>query len=171
MKLFLLRDERLFKLETDEEATLEEIVAWLKGHDTDGWLEREPPGCVYRFQLAGSLSVVRRSSSSARERSSRSARQPSEWISPYQRIGETSATDGDLIVITLDCQGAGTVGIPEIAAGLAAAKLTIDAANVGVGMYRARTERMSAELDRDRLAAEQREREDARAEGSGDATG
>lgn len=110
------------------DATAEEILAWLASEETDAWL-----GPVAR---AESYALVVK-------------RVGREIVTT---VAEAGVVDGDWIFVDRMTHGAGPAPL-DLAAGLAAAKLTIDAAQLGVDAYRARTERIALDLERARLEA------------------
>jgi hypothetical protein len=74
-------------------------------------------------------------------------------LSPSEMLTEAGVVGGDVLDIFLESHGAGPSPV-ELAEVLAAAKVAIDAAQVVVDAYRARTERLSVELKRAELEAQ-----------------
>jgi hypothetical protein len=97
----------------------------------DGYLDALRPGERYRV-------IVRRTDHD---------------LLPSEMLTEAGVVDGDVLDILLESHGAGPSPV-ELAEVLAAAKVAIDAAQVVVDAYRARTERLSVELKRAELEAQ-----------------
>lgn len=109
--------------------TAAEVVSSLVGPATNSWLGSLAPGEAYRLVLLRTGEEI------------------------ADTLAAAGAKDDDRILVTRVAHGAGP-GPLDVAAGLATAKLTIDAARVGIDAYRARTERLAANLEREKFESE-----------------
>lgn len=123
----------VFVAEVDAEMTFGDLIHQLEGGVAAPWLEPLIPGeSVYAVD----------------PRSERS-------IDPDTRIANFAAGGAPTVLILRNGTGAGP-GVAEAVAGLAAAKLIIDGGKLAVDAHRARTERMAADLEREKFEAAQR---------------
>lgn len=109
--------------------TATEIVSSLTGPATSSWLGPLAPGEAYRLVLSRTGEEI------------------------TDTLAAAGARDGDRILVMRLAHGAGPSPF-DVAAGLTTAKLTIDTARVGIDAYRARTERLAANLEREKFESE-----------------
>jgi hypothetical protein len=123
-----------YEADVSPDITAAEIIESLTGEDTESWLDRLAPSERYGLILLRTSTEI------------------------SNTLAEAGARNGDRIHVTRVTHGAGP-GPIDVAAGLAVAKLTIDTARVGVDAYRARTERMAIDLEREQFESEEAEPE------------
>jgi hypothetical protein len=118
-----------YEADVSPDITAAEILSELTGPAANSWLRRIGPNERCRLTLLRTGKEIRHTLTGARARK------------------------GDRILVTRETHGAGP-GVLDVATGLAAAKLTIDAARVGIDAYRARTERLAVDLEREMFESE-----------------